>query len=402
MSNEVTDVAFRAEARAWLEANAELRKPTTEWGVGSDSVAVFLDLTPEEERELVAARQAWERRAFDAGFGAAVGAAPEHGGRGLPARYAGIYHEEEADFETPVTNELFAVTQALIAPTVAAWGTPEQRARFVAAFLRTDLLCCQLFSEPGAGSDLASLQTKAVRDGNEWVLSGQKVWTSGAMVADFGEAVCRSDPAAPKHAGMTAFLVPLDAPGVTIRPIRQMTGGASFNEVFLDEVRVPDDLRLGGDGDGWKVALTTLSAERHTAGELGSGMVDRVLALARRLGRTGEPAVRQRLVDLWIRATIQSITGRRIAGRLAAGQEPGPESSFGKLAATQNLTRTGEVAASLLGPRLAADTGEWGTFAWSELVLGAPGYRIAGGSDEIQRTIVAERVLGLPREPRGR
>jgi alkylation response protein AidB-like acyl-CoA dehydrogenase len=204
---------------------------------------------------------------------------------------------------------------------------------------------------------------------------------------------------------MTAFMVPLDAPGVEIRPIRQMTGGTSFNEVFFDDVRVPDDRRLGAEGDGWRVALTTLGFERGSAGGGGSGMRaggtwQQVLALAQHLERTGDPVTRQALADLYIRIRMLALNGRRAQGRLRAGQTPGPEGSIGKALWTQSMSRMTEVVSGLLGSHLCADSGEWGTFAWTEHVLGAPGYRIAGGSDEIQRNILGERVLGLPSEPR--
>jgi acyl-CoA dehydrogenase len=257
-------------------------------------------------------------------------------------------------------------------------------------------MACQLFSEPEAGSDLAAVRARAVRDGSDWVLSGQKVWSSLATCAQYGEAICRSDPDTPRHAGLTAFLVPLDLPGVTIRPIRQMTGGACFSEVFLDAVRVPDALRLGPEGGGWRVALTTLSAERSDSGSLGAGTVSRLVALARHRG-VPSPALVDEIVQLWLHDRVLVLTSERTAAELQAGREPGPQGSLGKLAATMNLRRTSDVITLLLADELIADTGEWGTFAWAEQVLGAPGYRIAGGSDEIQRTIIAERVLGMPR-----
>ena len=394
---------FRVEARAWLAARAPLRSTRTlAWGEGSDSVAIFHNLEAGEEAALVAAGKAWQAAKFDAGFGA-ISWPTELGGRGLPPVYAAAFNREEARFATPTMTEVFGVTIALIAPTIAVHGSPEQRARFIRPLLRTELLACQLFSEPGAGSDLASLTTRAVPDGDGWVISGQKVWTSGAHVADYGECICRTDPAAPKHRGLSAFLVPLDAPGVTIRPIRQMSGGTAFNEVFLDGVRVSDTLRLGGVGDGWAVALTTLANERgagSSGGAIVPGAFGRVLALARQLDLTGDPTTRQELAELLTANRVLAYTGQRVQAKLRAGQTPGPEGSIGKLAWTQTMTRTAEVVARMLGAHLTADTGAWGTFAWTEYLLGAPGYRIAGGSDEVQRNIIGERVLGLPREPR--
>jgi alkylation response protein AidB-like acyl-CoA dehydrogenase len=400
---------FRERALAWLHDNAEPRPDesagTPAWGEGSDDVAVFHDLTDdEEEAELLDRAMAWQRRKFDAGFGALTWPEP-HGGTGLPPAYERAFEAEEAAFVTPAHHETFSVTLRLVAPTIAAFGTPEQQQRFIPRFLRTSELCCQLFSEPGAGSDLAAVQTRAERDGDEWVITGQKVWSSGARFAAWGEVICRTDPSVPKHKGQTAFLVPMDAPGVTVVPIRQMTGGASFNEVFLDDVRVPDTLRLGGVGDGWRVALTTLGFERGASGsgagdQAVGGSWDQVRALAGWLGVTGDPVVRQRLAGLHELDRVRHAHALRLSARAGDGGPPGPEGSIGKLLWTSWLCRVSEVVSLLLGPRLTADTGEWGTYAWAQHVLGAPGYRIAGGSDEIQRNIVGERVLGLPGEPR--
>ena len=287
---------------------------------------------------------------------------------------------------------------------MSALGTEEQQDRFIRPFLRTEQLCCQLFSEPGAGSDLAGLITSAVRDGDDWIVTGQKVWSSGAMFSTWGELICRTDPTAPKHAGLSAFLLPLDSPGVEIRPIRQMSGGASFNEVFLDEVRVPDSLRLGSVGDGWKVALTTLAFERATSGSARShehgGSWEQVLGLARWAGVTGDPVVRQRLAALYTLHRLRGLNGERVAAESEPGAPPGPLHSTAKLQWTHWMSAVSDIVSGILGPRLVADTGAWGTYAWTDHVLGAPGYRIAGGSDEIQRNIIGERVLGLPAEPR--
>jgi len=305
----------------------------------------------------------------------------------------------EDAFDVPRRTEMFSVTQQLVAPTVAQWGTDEQRDRYVRAMLRTDLIACQLFSETEAGSDLAAVRTRAVRRDDHWVLDGHKVWTSGAPVADLGVAVTRTDPTAAKHAGLTVFLVPMDVPGVTVRPIRQMTGGSSFNEVYLDGVELSDDLRLGPVGQGWKVALTVLAAERLDSGNLGLANADRAVELGRHLDRPLTEVERDRVADLVTRSYVQRLTGMRVAAAVVSGHDPGPEASVGKLLATDTMARTSEVARLLLGPLLAVDGGGWGTWAWSEHLLGAPGYRIAGGTDEIQRNILAERVLGLPREP---
>ena len=398
---------YASQARAWLQEHAQPKAAPIDtdfvWGVGSDDVSIFHDLSFEEEREHLHRLMRWQQQKSDAGYGAITW--PEAlGGAGLSPAHERAFRKEEAAFETPSGHETFSVTIGLIAPTVRMFGTPEQQQRFVRSFLRTDELCCQLFSEPGAGSDLASLSCRAVRDGDEWVLNGQKVWSSGAQFSAWGEAITRTDPDVPKHKGMTAFLVPMDAPGVEVRPIRQMSGGSSFNEVFLTDVRVPDSLRLGDVGEGWKVALTTLGFERGSTSGGGGGAMGggwrQIHALARWVGATDDVRVRQQLAALYSRARIQQMLALRVSAGMREGATPGPEGSLGKLLWTQGMTATSAVVSSLLGPRLVADSGEWGTFAWGAQVLGAPGYRIAGGSDEVQRNIIGERVLGLPGEPR--
>ncbi|GAA1724252.1 acyl-CoA dehydrogenase family protein [Aeromicrobium alkaliterrae] len=390
---------FVTEARAWL---ATVAKPRTEtvWGEGDDSVAVFENWTEDEERAETDRIRAYEQAKFDAGFGPITWPA-EHGGRGLPTAHLLAFRRVEAEFDVPRRTEMFPVTQQLIAPTVAQWGTPEQKDQYVRAMLRTDLIACQLFSETEAGSDLAAVRTKATRrEDGRWVLDGHKVWTSGARIADLGVAVTRTEPGSVKHAGLTVFLVPMGAEGVTVRPIRQMTGGSSFNEVYLDGVVLDDAYRLGPEGAGWKVALTVLASERLDSGNLGLENADHAVELARNLGRPLGELERDRVADLVTRSYVQRLTGMRVAAAVVAGEDPGPEASLGKLLATDTMARTSEVARELLGPTLTTRTGGWGTWAWTEHVLGAPGYRIAGGTDEIQHNIVAERVLGLPREPR--
>ncbi|TMR94057.1 acyl-CoA dehydrogenase family protein [Nonomuraea basaltis] len=389
---------FRAEARAWLTSVARPRPADSAWGTGDDSVAVFENWSEDEEREHTERIRSWERTRFDHGWGA-LSWPEEFGGRGLPASYEQLYREEEAAFDVPRRTEIFPVTQQLVAPAVRIWGTLEQRERWIRPMLRADQLACQLFSETEAGSDLAAVRTRAIRDGDHWVLSGHKVWTSGAQAASWGVAVCRTDPEARKHAGITVFMVPMAAPGVTIRPIRQMTGGTSFNEVYLDDVVVPDADRLGPAGEGWRVTLTVLAAERLDSGSLGLANADRAVELARHLSRPLTGSERDRVADLYVRTLVQRLIGLRVTAALVAGREPGAEASVGKLYATETMRRTTDLALQLLGPRLVADTGEWGAFAWTEHLLGAPGYSIAGGTDEIQRTILSERVLGLPKEP---
>lgn len=401
---------YRSEAREWLAARLPIRAAADPdapfvWGAGEFSTAVFHNLSDSEQRAMLARASAYQREKCDAGYGA-ITLDPEFGGSGLPPRYERAFRGEEARFDTPDGTELFGVTVGLIAPTILAHGSDAQKRKFVPSLVRTEYFACQLFSEPGAGSDLAGLTTRAERDGDSWVINGQKVWTSGAQFASYGELIARSDFDAPKHKGMTAFLVPFDTPGVSVRPIRQMTGGTSFNEVFFDDVRIPDELRLGATGEGWRVALTTLGFERMSSGGGGGGGMrvggtwQQVVALAQHLDRNDDPTARQMLAELYTRVRLLAMNGRRAQAKMQAGQMPGPEGSIGKATWTQSMTAMSAVVSYLLGPRLVADTGEWGTFGWAEHVLGAPGYRIAGGSDEIQRNIIGERVLGLPGEPR--
>lgn len=390
---------WRADVRAWLSATVA---PKASQDDDPADLAVFRNISDDEETALLDAVRAYRRARYDAGYGALTLPVAQ-GGAGLPASFAIAVAQEEQAFAVPPSTELISVTTGLVGPAVAMFGTPEQRDKYAQPFLRTDLLACQLFSEPGAGSDLAALGCRAVRDGSDWVVDGQKVWSSGARHAQYGLLLARTDPDVPKHKGITAFLLPMDTVGVEIRPIRQMSGGASFNEVFLSGTRVEDGLRIGGVGDGWRVATATLSFERTASGSgtrrKGGTFAD-VLQLARRLDRTGDSVVRQQLADLYVRSVLKTATAERVARAAAAGVSPGPAASVGKLLASDLLVRTGDVAADLLGARVTADLGEPGTFAWTEHLLGAPGYRLAGGTDQVQRNVIGERVLGLPAEPR--
>ena len=324
-----------------------------------------------------------------------------YGGRALPREYDRIWQSLEKDYDTPGVGP-FGIGLGMVAPTILAHAIEDVRRRYLQPMYRGDVVACQLFSEPVAGSDLAGIQTKAVRDGEEWVLNGQKVWTSGAHYSDIGEIITRtaSYPDS-RHRGLTMFLVDMHAPGVEVRPLRQMTGGAAFNEVFFTDVRVPDEWRLGDVDEGWTVALTTLMNERMAigGGGIGSGLqlAGRLQALARHSGLGDDPRVRQQMADVFIRHSVARYTSLRAMAKLRAGQLPGPELSTLKLALTHNLQHMSALVTSLLGPRLIADTGEWGTYAWSEFVLGVPGLRVAGGTDEVLRNIVGERVLGLPK-----
>jgi alkylation response protein AidB-like acyl-CoA dehydrogenase len=394
---------FTAEAKKFLDANAPARgEEKFVWGEGSDSVGVLDEKTPEEELEELAAAKEWKAKEFDAGFGWITGP-EEYGGRALPADYDRRYREVAGRYRTPNTSP-FGIGLGMVAPTILAHAIPEVRERYLRSMYRGDIVGCQLFSEPIAGSDLAGIQTKAERDGDEWIVTGQKVWTSGAQYSDIGEIITRTNTEKPKHKGLTMLLVDMHAPGVEVRPLRQMTGGATFNEVFFNEVRVPDSHRLGDVDEGWTVALTTLMNERAAIGGGGAGVgtlnFTRFIELAQHLGVNRDPNIRQSMADVYIRTNVAKYTNLRGMAKMRAGQLPGPEMSIGKLALTDNMTRVGEMLAEMLGPRLVADSGEWGTYAWAEFVLGTPGMRVAGGTDEIMRNIVGERVLGLPKEPK--
>jgi alkylation response protein AidB-like acyl-CoA dehydrogenase len=397
---------FAARARAWLEANAAPRPASHElrWGEGSDRVALFRDLTPDEELAHVDELRVWQRRKFDAGFGAIAWPA-RYGGDARPPAYESAFRRIESSFATPTINETVSISLEIVAPTILALGDEAQREHWIRRLRRGDALGCQMFSEPGAGSDLGSIGLRAAREADGgWVLDGQKVWTSGAHLCDVGYVVARTKRGVAKHEAFTAFLVPLDADGITIRPIRQMTGGANFNEVFFDGLRLPETARLGEVGGGWAAMMATLGFERASAARGGGGtgpdLFGRLLLEARRGGRGAEPAVRQAIAGLYVSNRVRSWAGRRAATNTRARGIPGPEGSIVKLALTDALQETSAVASLLLGPRLAVDTGGWGTFAWSEFVCGVPGLRIGGGTDEIQKNTIAERVLGLPREPK--
>ncbi|MFN3257839.1 MAG: acyl-CoA dehydrogenase family protein [Ilumatobacter sp.] len=397
---------FAAQAEAWLESKLERRPTKTEtgivWGEGEFDVSVFHAMTYDVERAHLDRLMEWVQAKAERGYHA-ITWPTELGGLGLSRAHSRAFGRLERQFLTPGVHETLAVTRGLIAPTINVFGTDEQKQRWIPSFVAGEVLCCQLFSEPGAGSDLAGLACKAVRDGDEWVVNGQKVWSSGAQFSQWGELIARTDPDVVKHQGMTAFVIPMDLPGIEIRPIAQMSGGSSFCEVFFNDVRVPDDLRLGEEGDGWKVALTTLGFERdHSEGEGGGasgGSWSKVLATANALGVADDPIIRDGLVKTYIHSRIESMVNRRAAD-LAKSGTPGPEGSLGKLIWTEGMYQMTEMVSAILGAKLTADTGEWGTYEWTAHVLGAPGYRIAGGSDEVQRNIIGERVLGLPREPK--
>jgi alkylation response protein AidB-like acyl-CoA dehydrogenase len=395
---------FADEARVFLDAHAPRRgeSGTFRWGEGSDYVGFFGDPNADDAADVAAAR-AWQRTRYENGFGWITGPT-RFGGRELSSLHDLTYDLVEAEYDVPDTEVLSVIGLGMVGPTILTHGTDELRERYLPGMYRGDLLACQLFSEPGAGSDLASVATRAVRDGDDWIVNGQKVWTSSAQHAQVGELLCRTDPEAPKHRGITAFVLDMSLPGVSVRPLRQMTGGAEFNEVFLDDVRIPDSHRLGEVDGGWRVAVTTLMNERGTVAANSGGVAveaispPRLYALMEHLGRSGDPVARQELAGLAIDVLAARALTARATRRLQAGAAPGPEGSIAKLCFATNLTRAAHFAADLLGDEITADSGAWGTFSWNQLLLAAPALRILGGTEEIMKNILAERVLGMPKE----
>ncbi|MCU1356003.1 MAG: acdA [Acidimicrobiales bacterium] len=387
------EASFREEARAWLVANAPAKGSPEDFSTG------FLERTM-EPAEFIRRSKQWQSFLVDEGW-AGITWPKAHGGRGGTSMQSVIWGQEAGQFG--VTVNAFAVGIGMAGPTILRHGTDAQKERFLRPMLRGDEVWCQLFSEPDAGSDLANISTRAVRDGDEFVVSGQKVWTSGAADSDWGILLARTDPDQPKHKGITYFLVDMKTPGFDIRPLRQMTGADHFSEVFLDEVRIPAGNVLGDVNAGWGCAITTLSNERGLiAGANRSSDAMALIELARKRGRSDDPVLRQALVDCWMRQQIQRYHGFRLQTALSKGVPPGPETSVMKLFAAEYLRRLGDASLAMLGPEGALlDEDAPGGTDWQARFLYAPAIRIAGGSNEVQRNIMAERVLGLPHEPRG-
>ena len=341
--------------------------------------------------------------------------AREYGGLGVTPETASAMRAVLTPYNLRALNPLGLNNTAAA---LFAYGTDEQKRRFLAPIVRNEEKWCQLFSEPGAGSDLASLATRAVRDGDEWVVTGQKVWTTWGQDADFAILLARTDPSRPKNKGITYFLIDMHQPGVDVRPLRHISGEVEFNEVFLDQARVPDFGRLGDVNDGWRVAGATLSSERQMvagagsggSGRVGGSGVDRLLTLAREHGLAGDPMVRQRLAALWSEERIRAWTNQRVASNLAAGQTPGPAASIGKVHQAGLNQRVQAAAVDLLGAHATAwdagDVDRHDSDAYYESLpfeisgmLRSRANTIEGGTTEVNKNILGERVLGLPREP---
>lgn len=399
---------FLEQAGAWLTERypKAARDRRFAWGEGDDEVRVFQEPDPELEADALPEIRRWRQELWDQGYGWIDGP-PEFGGAGLPASYARAFEQLTRRYGVPGDAAL-TVSLGMVAPTIVRHGTGQQKKHWLPRLFSGQQIACQLFSEPDAGSDLAAVRTQAVQvkgdeevGGGSWRVSGQKVWTSGAHLADVGEIICRTT-SEPRHRNLTAFLMDMRAPGVTVRPLRQMTGGASFNEVFLDDVAVSDDRRLDEVGNGWKVALTTLSHERNAMGHSafgGAGILstERLVGLVQAMGKQADPVVRQEFGELLSHLRTARYTQQVMAAQARAGEPPGPEIALNKLALSANIKRLAEFVAAVLGPALVADTGAWGTYAWTSVVLGAPGYRLGGGTDEVLKNAIAQRVLGLPR-----
>lgn len=388
------DARFRAEVRAWLEQNATLRRNRDDkFGAGLD-----------QEQYLAAARD-WQKRKSAAGY-AAIAAPKAMGGLGGTPAQQIVYNQEESKFLMP--HLIFEVSLGTAVPTVAMWGTPEQKSKYLARAFQGDDIWCQLFSEPSAGSDLGAVRCRATRDGDDWVVTGQKVWTSGAHFAQYGILLARTDWDQPKSKGLTMFIVDMSAPGVEVRPIRQATNDSHFNEVFFNEVRIPDSERLGPEGQGWKVMLSTLMQERFSLGDAFTGdLYNQLIELARVAEWDGAPAiedkrVRAGIADAYIKQFGAELIVRRGMSAIAKGVSPGPEMAAIKLIGAKAYQTGGALAVELGGAEGLIDAddlgGEWRSA--QRLWLSAPGARIAGGTDEIQKNTIAERVLGMPGEIR--
>jgi len=377
------EAAFRAEAVAFLREHAPRDLPD-----------YFDDDADLDADAFLRVWRPWQRTLFEHGW-ASITWPAEHGGRGRGPIEQIIWNQELS--RAGIGESLFVVGVGLAGPTIIAHGRDEQKRRFLEPMLRGDEIWCQLFSEPGAGSDLAALATRAVRDGDDWIVTGQKTWSSGAHYADFGILLARTDPAVPKHDGITYFLLDMKSPGIEVRPLRQMTGGCHFNEVFLHEVRVPDASRLGPEGGGWAAAMTTLMNERMAIGGIeGWFHFDEIAATAREQPERLDARMRDDLAKLYVWARTLELLNARVVTKLGHGEIPTAEASVMKLALARIYTRAGELGVELLGPGGLARRGHW-----QNRLLGAPAMHIAGGTDEVQKNVAAERVLGLPREARG-
>jgi alkylation response protein AidB-like acyl-CoA dehydrogenase len=382
LSDSREQAAYRETVRAWVDAHAHEAPPAS----GSS-----------EDEAYIAARRRWQGRLAEAGL-AGVTWPKEYGGQGLGPIEHVIVGQELARAGVPGILDTIGV--GMLGPTIIGHGTEEQKARYLGPMLHGDEVWCQLFSEPAAGSDLAAVQTRARRqDDGSWLLSGQKVWTTNAQFASFGLLLARTDPQRPKHQGLTMFIVPMDAPGVTVRGLRQISGEAEFNEVFLDDVRLGPDAVVGQVDDGWRTALTTLMFERLTIGLGTEGLGYKEGRFARALAADAvarrDRDVRGRLGAIAVDLLAVKFGGYRALTALERGQIPGPEAGLAKVTLVNAAIAAGDLIADTLGPDALEDGDEW-----AYMISFLPGLKSAGGTEEILRNTIGERVLGLPPEPR--
>ncbi|MFC0249732.1 acyl-CoA dehydrogenase family protein [Citricoccus parietis] len=396
--------SFTDRARAFLDENLPPKPGRTAfvWGEGEDiGVKLWEEPDSEEERNRLSEARAWRRKRFDAGFGWLDGPR-ELGGAGMSKEFQRAYRRLERNYQTP--SDSYFKLDRVLSPVLIDRAGESIRSTLPRDLHRGDVMGCELFSEPDAGSDLFSARTKATRTESGWLLNGQKVWTSDAHLADLGVVFARTGTGTGKH-DFTSFLLDMDQTGVTVVPLRQMTGGAAFNEVYLDNAFVPDDHVVGQVGEGWDVTREILARERAGIGaglvQGGSGLANgtRLTALVRAMGAEDDPLIRQELVKtisgFWSAKQLTSHGSDRPG---APGYRSDPTPLVSKLALGSNLRSASHLVGEVVGPRLAADNGEWGTFSWNSLVLGEPGVHIFAGTNEIVRNSLAEKVLGLPRE----
>jgi len=389
------EAKFRTEAQAFLKANCAPKSAESERMQRKLSPAEYLN-----------AAKGYQKKKAEAGF-AGITWAEEQGGRALPPIYSVIFGSEEGKYDAPAGP--FAIGLGMCIPTVIAFSNDDIKNRYVAKALRGEEIWCQLFSEPSAGSDVAAGKTKAVRDGDDWVLNGQKVWTTGAHFCDFGIVLARTNPDVEKHKGLTMFIIDMKAPGVDVRQIHQASGGRDFNEVYFTDVRIPDKNRLGEPGMGWNVALVTLMNERLAVGGSSGPDYKEVLQFARTVNSPAgsgtliqDEAFRQKLADWIVRAEGYKLTKFRTMTALSKGQTPGPESSIGKVINANQMMDIANTAIESMDYFGIISDPEHAPAeaAFHQSYMWAPGLRIAGGTDEILKNIIAERVLGLPQDVR--
>jgi alkylation response protein AidB-like acyl-CoA dehydrogenase len=387
-----TEAEFRAEVRAWLTANAERREPGMVFKskYGSD--------------DLVGQAKIWQAKKHEAGF-SGITMPKKFGGRGGSAMEQVIYNQEEAEFVAP--RGVYEIGLGMCIPTMLTYATDAQKSRYAPPALKGEEVWCQLFSEPSAGSDVAGLRTRSTRDGDDWVINGQKIWTSGAHFCDYGIIVTRSDPNAPKHKGLTFFFLDMKSAGIEVKRIKQISGTSNFNEVFFTDVRVPDSQRLGKVGEGWRVSITTLMNERLAVGQVPAPDFEEIFQLSRILELEDGPAinnaqVRENLAKWYVEMQGLKLTKFRTISALSQGETPGPESSITKVVSASKRQEIAMFGVDMMesGGVIIDDAMQPMQGMFQEAALSSAGSRIAGGTDEILRNIIAERVLGLPQDIR--